>query len=96
MQFDVYIVYLTYIVYILNLSSERTFAAWCPSNLTEENWYEVSFNGPKNVTGLRVQVPVNNVSTHDPYLTQFAVYLEYASGRLGSLELLQLPGNNTV
>lgn len=64
--------------------------------MTEENWYEVSFDGPHNVTGLRVQVPVNNISTHDPYLTEFSVFLEHASDELGSLRLFQHPRNDSV
>lgn len=56
----------------------------------------MSFDGPHNVTGLRVQVPVNNVSSHDPYLTEFSVFLEHASDELGSLRLFQHPGNDSV
>lgn len=83
-------------IFLLFLLKDKPFAAWCPSNLTVENWYEVSFDGPHNVTGLRVQVPVNNVSTHDPYLTEFYVFLEHVSDDLGSLQLFQHPGNDSV
>ncbi|XP_041368567.1 uncharacterized protein LOC121382945 isoform X2 [Gigantopelta aegis] len=74
-----------------NCCSDIDYGAWCPSNATSEEWFEINLYRPANVTAVMLQRPSTKNESINNYVTKFNIQVELSTSRPGVLTTYEDP-----